>query len=130
MKNLKKKIFNWLFKEQIEEIEKLKKQMDESTFRVAGYADNAIKAMNICHNQEKALSNTVGNIQIATDIHLKSPSWAVICLQGQKADFVKFIDLDQRSIEDIANYLRRFERRNVIADMPYCVPKNEFFRID
>jgi hypothetical protein len=130
MKNLKQTIFNWLFKEQLEEIEKLKKQMDESAFRVAGYADNAIKAMNLCEKQEKVLRNTVGDIQVATDIHLKSPSWAVICIQGQRADFVKFIDLDQRDIEGIAHYLRRFERRNVIADMPYCIPKNQFFRID
>ena len=130
MKNLKKTIFNWLFKEQLEEIGKLKKQIDESAFRVAGYADNAIKAMKLCENQEKILRNTVGDIQVATDIHVKSPSWAVICLQGQKADFVKFIDLGQRDIESIANYLRRFERPNVIADMPYCIPKNQFFRID
>lgn len=123
MKNLKKKIFNWLFKQQIEELKELVHQS-------ASYSTLSNISMNKCMDQEKRLKDTVGNIQVATDIHLKSPSWAVICLQGQKADFVKFVDLDQRSIENISHYLRQFERRNVVADMPYCVPKNEFFRID
>jgi len=123
MKNLKKKIFNWLFKDQLLELNRLLNHANVN-------ADIAKAAAKNCEWQEKKLKDTVGSIQVATDIHLKSPSWAVICLQGKRADFVKFVDLDQRSIEDIGRYLRRFERRNVIADMPYCIPKNEFFKID
>jgi len=126
IKLLKSKFFNWLFKDQILELKKL---TEDTAFRIAKYADNAEISKNECYKQEKVLRNTVGSIQVATDIHLRSPSWAVICIQGKKADFVKFIDLDQRSINDIAQYLRRFERQNVVADMPYCVPKDQFFRI-
>lgn len=122
MKNLKKSIFNWLFKEQLIELERLLLYTKQN----AAITEAAVKS---CQWQEKRLKDTVGDIQVAADIHVKSPSWAVICIQGQKADFVKFIDLDQRDIEGIAHYLRRFERRNVIADMPYCVPKNQFFKI-
>lgn len=120
---LKTRFFNWLFKEQMNQM----KRMNDDTLM---FWKNSKANYENCQRLEKQLKDTVGSIQVATDIHLKSTSWAVICLQGEKADFIKFVDLDQRSIEDIAHYLRQFERHNVVADMPYCVPKNEFFRID
>jgi len=38
---------------------------------------------------------------VAVDIHERSPSWAVISIQGRKADYVKFIDLPDHNIREI-----------------------------
>ena len=59
-------------------------------------------------------------IDVSVDVHeynKYSPSWAVISLQGQKTDYIKFIDLGKKDVSEIANFLRQFERaRNIKVD--------------
>lgn len=45
-------------------------------------------------------------------------NWAVICVKG-KPEYVKFVDLSNRDIRDIAMYIRRFEGTNRIIDSPF-----------
>lgn len=67
---------------------------------------------------------------VGVDIHQRSASWAVICIQGKKHDFVKFIDLPDKDIRDIQQFLRHFDRRRMNVDMPNGMPKDIFFKID
>ncbi len=118
MKTLIKKLFNWIFKA---ELENLKTELE--------------KANNICRslNEHKRIfDNVLSGIDVSVDVHeydhKYSPSWAVISLQGQKSDYIKFINLGDRSIRDIAEFLRRYERdSNIKIDAtPFA---SDFLRI-
>lgn len=57
-------------------------------------------------------------INASVDVHQykASKSWAVISLQGRKADFVKFIDLGDSEIYAISKFLRQYERGLITID--------------
>lgn len=65
---------------------------------------------------QKTFEDLLSNFDCSVDVHVEkhSPSWAVISLQGQKSDYLKFIDLGDSDIRQIADFLRKFERKNNI----------------
>ena len=69
--------------------------------------------------QINRVKQVLGNIDVGVDVHeydnKYSPSWAVISIQGKRTDFIKFIDLGQREIIDIQQFLRHFDRSKVDA---------------
>lgn len=64
----------------------------------------------------KEADKLLNSLDIAVDIHERSRSWAVIALQGKKADFVKFVDLGHSDIDTIARFLSRYNRDNRVID--------------
>jgi hypothetical protein len=95
-----KRLFNWIFKY---ELDKLNSEI--------------IKAKNIAdklEQQRKTFNAVLSGIDVSVDVHeydhRYSPSWAVISLQGKKTDYIKFVELGQSDINEIARFLRRFER--------------------
>jgi hypothetical protein len=63
------------------------------------------------------LKNLLEGIDVSVDVHeyeKYSPSWAVISLQGQKSDYIKFVNLKDSDIRDISYFLRRYERNHDI----------------
>ena len=93
-----KKIFKWVFKKELENLE-----------------NQIIKS----HNQTITVSNLLQNIDVSVDLHKYAPSWAVISIQGEKSDYIKFIDLGQRDIREIQTFLRRFDRSKRKIDAPF-----------
>lgn len=61
------------------------------------------------------LTNIIGEFEVSVDVHYRSKSWAVISLQGDRSDFIKFVDLGHRDINEISHFLRRFDRAKVDA---------------
>lgn len=53
--------------------------------------------------------------EVSVDVHNKSDSWAVISLEGEKKTYIKFIDLSDKDIEEIAEFLSHFDRRKIDA---------------
>ena len=101
IKKLVKKLFDWIFKAELEklnsDIEKVRKIYEK------------------LENQHKIFNNVLKNIDIsvdAHDYHNHAKSWAVISLQGSKADYVKFVDLGASDIREIHGFLKQFERIN------------------
>ena len=72
MKKIFRKLFLWLYKEEIEKIEKLTKQSNDNICEVRNFI-RFVKA------------------DVGVDVHINSPSWAVFCIQGKKQDFVKLV---------------------------------------
>jgi hypothetical protein len=72
MKNLIKKVFRWICQAELERLE------------------NTIKEQ---ENYSVQLKEMIGNIDVAVDVHQYGRSWAVVCIQGERTDYVKFIDL-------------------------------------
>lgn len=109
MKKLLRKLFFWLFKEDFERMNKLESDLKGLIHRQK------------CATQEaevraERIRKLLGNIDVSVDVHQRSGSWAVVSLQGGKTDYIKFVDLDQRSIREIAFFLRQFDRKNVKID--------------
>lgn len=109
MKKLLRKLFFWLFKEDFERMNKLESDLKGLIHRQK------------CATQEAEVRaertrKLLGNIDVSVDVHQRSGSWAVVSLQGGKTDYIKFVDLDQRSIREIAFFLRQFDRKNVKID--------------
>lgn len=66
--------------------------------------------------QEDRIDNLLNNLDISVDVHYRANSWAVISIQGDRSDFIKFIDLGRSDIEEIYRFLRRFDRSKVDAE--------------
>lgn len=57
----------------------------------------------------------LNNLDISVDHHIYSKSWAVISIQGKRQDFIKFIDLGEKDIQQISNFLKNFDRTKIDA---------------
>lgn len=109
MKKLLRKLFFWLFKEDFERMNKLESDLKGLIHRQK------------CATQEaevhaERIRKLMGNIDVSVDVHHRSGSWAVVSLQGTKTDYIKFIDLDERSLREISSFLRQYDRQNVKID--------------
>lgn len=92
-----RKVFYFVFQK---EVERLNCQLSNAHIQT----DNALAAL-------REAKQMLGNIDVSVDVHeYHSPSWAVMSLQGGKTDYIKFIDLSDSDIRDIARFLRRYER--------------------
>lgn len=98
MKKLINKLFFWVF---MEDLNKMMKVIGDCQIIV-----------NSLSKQEQSFNKILSGIDISVDVHEYnySPSWAVISLQGQKSDYIKFIDLGDMEIREIGKFLRKFER--------------------
>ncbi|MDV3665455.1 hypothetical protein CMT75_09005 [Elizabethkingia anophelis] len=65
--------------------------------------------------QEKRINHLLDNLDISVDVHYRANSWAVISIQGEKTDFIKFIDLGRSDILEIQKFLRYFDRTKIDA---------------
>ena len=109
MKKLLRKLFFWLFKEDFERMNKLESDLKGLIHRQK------------CATQEaevraERIRKLLGNIDVSVDVHQRSGSWAVVSLQGGKTDYIKFVDLDERSLREISSFLRQYDRQNVKID--------------
>lgn len=66
--------------------------------------------------QEKRIMNLLNNIDVSVDHHIHSNSWAVISIQGERTDYIKFVDLGRADIECVARFLSQFDRTKVDAN--------------
>lgn len=105
VKQLMRKFFFWIFKNQLEELE-LQIKVCKNTQSNLNLRLDRIKQI------ESKFINVLKNIDISVDVHeyQYSPSWAVISLQGQKSDYIKFVDLGSSGIREISEFLRKYER--------------------
>ena len=109
MKKLLRKLFLYLFNEDFQRMEALERDLKGLIHRQK------------CATQEaevraERIRQLLGNIDVSVDVHHHSGSWAVVSLQGGKTDYIKFVDLDQRSLREIAFFLRQYYRKNVKID--------------
>lgn len=92
MKKLIEKIFTWVFKAQLLKLE------------------NQIR---LSEKQTTEVNSMLGNIDVSVDVNYHSPSWAVISIQGEKTDYIKFIELGRKDLRDIQRFLSHFDKAKV-----------------
>ena len=61
------------------------------------------------------------NATCNVDVHLRTPSWAVINLRGDKRTYLKFIRLEDKDCKYILKYLKQFSYSD-IDDIPSVTP--------
>lgn len=102
MRRIFKRFFRWIFKEEYEQFE-----------------DNL-----------NYIKEVVGdrNASCNVDVHMRTPSWAVINLRGEKRTYLKFIHLKDKNCKEILNYLKNFAECDM-DDNPNTTPfmKAELF---
>lgn len=119
MKDQIKKIFRWIFSEELNNLEKQSQRLDEEL-------NNAIQI-------GKHLEHILNGVGVAVDVNLESKgrysgSWAAICIQGERHDFVKFVDLRESEIRDIHRFLQNFDREKRCVDAPHSAIMNGFLK--
>lgn len=84
---------------------------------------NIVKRTGVIENR---LDNIFKNLEVSVDVHDKrySKSWAVISIQGEHSDFIKFIDLGKNEIHEIQQFLNHFNRSKIDA----CPNTSPFFK--
>ena len=91
--------FKWIFKEELTLLENARARYEYDFRR---YNDETAK-----------IKNLLGNLDISVDYHEYSKSWAVISIQGERTNYIKFIDLPGKEIREIARFLERYDRSKV-----------------
>lgn len=134
---LKEKLKNWLFKEELEDIKKIKDGLNVVTMNVDGIQatyDECLRRMEQgyikirdatdLHDKSHILLEDCRKFMnsicdVGTDVGFKSSdhSWAVICVHG-KIDYVKFVDMSHRDVMEISRFLKNFEYSNRVTDSP------------
>lgn len=122
MKKLLKRFLCWIFSEELAERKKKMDLLDSQLLRYKHEAERLNKDV------EKA-RNLLRNVDVSVDVHRYSSSWAVISLQGQKTDYVKFIDLKDKDLRDIGRFLSQYDRRKIDINPGDRQLLNDFFRI-
>lgn len=93
MKILIRKLFKWIFKEELQELYSSIKEYEK-------------------------IYSIIGKMEISIDVHQDplrySKSWAVISIQG-KRDYIKFINLGDSDLREIQRILNHFEKSKIDA---------------
>ena len=134
---IKEKLKQWLFKDELETINKIATMEHE-----VGQAVERLRlATNIAY-ESKAISQESYDVNlqiqklvtplfdIGTDIGFHdNHSWAVVCIQG-KPEYVKFVSLESKDAKEVMDFLKHYQRSNHIIDSPSAfrnIIKNELF---
>lgn len=131
---LRYKLRNWLFKEELNKINFIEKELNQSLERLRLSTIRAEKANELSkesYDTNVQLQRLITPLlDIGTDIGFREDhSWAVVCIKG-KPEYVKFMPLDSGETREVINFLKRYERSNHIIDSPLAfrnIIKNELF---
>lgn len=114
-----KKLFKWIFKSELKQLNALIQQTKDL---IINY-----------ESQEKRIKNILQGIDVSVDVHdycKYSPSWAIISLQGNKTDYIKFINLGDSDIKQIAKFLRVYEKNNINVKIDASPHASQFLKIN
>lgn len=113
MQNIIKKIIRWALKS---EIDVLESKIKEANSIISDYKIESKKM----ENTRKHIQKMFDGLDVSVDVHecAYSPSWAVISIQGEKTDYIKFVDLGHKDVLEISRFLRQFDRNIKIDASP------------
>ena len=128
------KLRSWLFKEELDKINYIERELNQSLERLrlsTIQAEKSIELSKESYDTNVQLQRLITPLlDIGTDIGFREDhSWAVVCIKG-KPEYVKFMPLDSGETREVINFLKRYERSNHIIDSPLAfrsIIKNELF---
>lgn len=120
-----KKLFKWIFKIELVDLQEHVQKLKDTTAEYKIQSKKLKAASDEYEKLSKKIKNLLGNIDISVDVHQYSPSWAVVSIQGEKSDYIKFVDLGKAEIREIQKFLEKFDRAKVDAS-PHITPYLRF----
>lgn len=114
---IKERIKKWLFSSEIQRINQLEKQIEDSTNRLrlaSVQLGNSEKEIEECRKLLTQFVDTGVDVGFHSDDH----SWAVICIAG-KPEYVKFMPLNHRDAKGILDFLKQFQYSRQVIDSPF-----------
>lgn len=119
---LRNKLRNWLFKEELNKINFIERELNQSLDRLRFTAIQVEKANELSkesYDINVQLQKIITPLlDIGTDVGFREDhSWAVICVKG-RPEYVKFMPLNSAETREIINFLKRYERSSHIIDSP------------
>ena len=125
--DFKQRIKNWLFKEEIENMQVFVKKIEldygylkdlsNRVIKLCSQSKTELSAATVELNKCKKFMNEICDVGIDvgfSDEH----SWAVICVAG-KPEYVKFMPLTHKDTMEIISFLKHFQYSNKVIDSPF-----------
>lgn len=104
-----KEFFEWAFSDELSNMRTTCGQQQRTTTQM----QKEIEDLRILQNQlgiyEKKLKSLLGSISVSANLPKKAENWAVISIQGEKIDYVKFIALPKNDMIAISRFLAQFQ---------------------
>lgn len=104
-----KGFLEWAFSEEFDNMRTTCEQQQRTTTQM----QKEIEDLRILQNQlgiyEKKLKSLLGTISVSANLPKKAENWAVISIQGEKIDYVKFIALPKNDMIAISRFLAQFQ---------------------
>ncbi len=104
-----KGFLEWAFSEEFDNMRTTCEQQQRTTTQM----QKEIEDLRILQNQlgiyEKKLKSLLGSISVSANLPKKAENWAVISIQGEKIDYVKFIALPKNDMIAISRFLAQFQ---------------------
>lgn len=122
---LKEKIKKWLFKDELEIINKvvaMELEVEQAVERLRMATNIAYESKTIAqdsYDTNLQIQKLVTPLfDIGTDVGFRDDhSWAVVCIKG-KPEYVKFVPLEHRDAKEVMDFLKHYQRSNHIVDSP------------
>lgn len=106
-----KGFFEWAFSDELYNMRTTCEQQQKTTQQM----QKEIEDLRILQNQltvyRRKMETLLGSISISTNLPKKSENWAVISIQGEKIDYVKFVALPKNDMIAISQFLAQFDQR-------------------
>lgn len=104
-----KGFLEWAFSEEFDNMRTTCEQQQRTITQM----QKEIEDLRILQNQlgiyEKKLKSLLGSISVSANLPKKAENWAVISIQGEKIDYVKFIALPKNDMIAISRFLAQFQ---------------------
>ena len=121
---LRNKLRCWLFKEELNKLNSIEKELGQSLERLtlatiqAGKANELSKESYETNVQLQKLITPL--LDVGTDMGFRDDhSWAVVCVKG-KPEYVKFVSLEHKDTREIIDFLKRYDKSNHVIDSPFA----------
>lgn len=106
-----KGFFEWAFSDELSNMRMTCEQQQRATLQMKREVEDLRILQNAVNVYKKKLESMLGGISISTNIPRKGENWAVISIQGEKIDYVKFIALPKNDMIAISKFLAQFDQR-------------------
>lgn len=106
-----KGFFEWAFSDELSSMRTTCEQQQKTTLQMKHEIEELRILQNTVNVYKKKLESMLGGISISANIPRKGENWAVISIQGERIDYVKFIALPKNDMIAISKFLAQFDQR-------------------
>lgn len=106
-----KGFFEWAFSDELSSMRTTCEQQQKTTLQMKHEIEELHILQNTVNVYKKKLESMLGGISVSANIPRKGENWAVISIQGERIDYVKFIALPKNDMIAISKFLAQFDQR-------------------